>query len=86
MVVTYENVCERTRFAIDSTKPCIKQEVNPEVYIVPGLFAMARIATNYNATLSFDNDFGYPVNISYNASQNTHEQKIWTVESFQILN
>ncbi len=93
-VVTYENACQKSRFSIDSTKPCIKQEIKPEEYIVPSLFTLAKLATNYNVpsgsvyptSLRYDNDFGYPLEISFNKYQILHGHEIWTVESFQILN
>lgn len=94
VVVAHDNTCEKSRVAIDSTQTCKGQPINPEICIVPGLFALARIADKssdnndpgYQATINYENNFGYPVKISSGTSTRLHSTEIWTVEKFQILN
>lgn len=68
---------------------CGVQDLNPEDFTVPGLFAHAR-ATSEDAnpdflTISFSPTYFYPENISFNDPEIVDEDWGWSVTAFEVL-
>jgi Family of unknown function (DUF6174) len=68
---------------------CQVTTFNADEYTVPGLFAKVRAQTQGQqaawTTISYDPDYGFPTQISYNDLNVVDEDWTWRVTTFEVL-
>lgn len=68
---------------------CEVQPFNPEDFTVPGLFAKAHAVSETGApdfvTIRYDDNYFYPMQISFNDPEIVDEDWSWAVTSFEVV-